>query len=212
MVVADVAYNAPAGPRRIRTVIDVPPLQQLCSSVHRGRYPPSATRRCVTTSSRLSTRAATITTGAGRLLLMFQLYEAGLLPGPFPLLLGVLSGRTPGSTENDCSQSSRREPGRSCPPSFSTHSRAGPRCHDCGVELTDLRERITARESVLARRPRTGDYSFEQADLTGSRAVDATGDRRRQSDVAEWPKRLRRPALFICYIVCHYIKSGWLGL
>jgi len=177
MAVADVAYTAPAGPRRVRTVIDAL-LQQLCSSVHRGRYPPVGdTPLChyqfeVNHSFRDNNGRREPTPADGAAL------RRRPVTGPVPRPLGVLSGRTSGSSENDYSQSARREPGRSCPPSFSTHSRAGPRCHDCGVELTDLREDSRSRIESSPVAHELVDYSFEQADLTGSRAVEATDDRR----------------------------------
>ena len=111
----------------------------------------------------------------GRLLIMLQLYDAGLLPGPYLYLSAYF-----------------RQFGRQYRDKLLAVSQSGAwtdwivfvlnaiaeqaiDAYDCGVELTDLREEYrggypnapTVRDVV--------DYLFEQPYLTGPRAVEATG-------------------------------------
>jgi len=111
----------------------------------------------------------------GRLLMMLQLYDAGLLPGPY-LYLSAYFNRH-GQAYRERLLAVRREGAWEEWLTFVLDAIAEQAiaAHDCGVALTDLRaeyrecfpESPTARELV--------DYVFAQPYLTGPRAVEAAG-------------------------------------
>ena len=111
----------------------------------------------------------------GRLLMMLQLYDAGLLPGPYLYLSAYFKRHGQEYRERllAVSQEGAWEPWVTfvC----DAIAEQAIAAYDCGLELTQLRESYrrrfpgspTARELV--------DYVFEQPYLTGPRAVEATG-------------------------------------
>ncbi len=111
----------------------------------------------------------------GRLLMMLQLYDAGLLPGPYLYLSAYFNrhGREYRERLLAVSQSGAWEEWVTFV--LDAVAEQAIDAHDCGIALTDLREDYRDRfpNSPVARE--LVDYVFEQPYLTGPRAVEATG-------------------------------------
>lgn len=111
----------------------------------------------------------------GRLLIMLQLYDAGLLPGPYLYLSAYFREFGQGYREKLLAVSTEGAWDEWIVFVLIAIAEQAIDAHDSGVELkalrTDYRERFpsspTTRELV--------DYLFEQPYLTGPRAVEATG-------------------------------------
>jgi Fic family protein len=166
----DDAAFIPASPDVVEVLLD-----QLLAYVRRGEYPPVVD---VAISHYQFEAIHPFRDGngrLGRLLMMLQLYDAGLLPGPYLYLSAYFKRH--GEEYRDRLLAVSREGAWAAWCTFVLDAIAEQAidAHDCGVELTDLREDYRDRfpSSSVARE--LVDYVFEQPYLTGPRAVEATG-------------------------------------
>jgi len=111
----------------------------------------------------------------GRLLMMLQLYDVGLLPGPYLYLSAYFKRHGQEYRERllAVSQEGAWEPWVTfvC----DAIAEQAIAAYDCGVELTSLRDEYRSRFPSSPTARELVDYVFEQPYLTGPRAVEATG-------------------------------------
>jgi len=166
----DDAAFVPASP----DVIDVL-LQQLLSYVRRGRYPPVVDVALCHYQFEAIHPFRDGNGRLGRLLMMLQLYDAGLLPGPYLYLSAYF--RRHGMVYRDrlLAVSQAGEWAEWVTFVLDAIAEQAIAAHDCGVELTDLRDDYRSRFPASPVARELVDYVFEQPYLTGPRAVEATG-------------------------------------
>ncbi|GAB3689847.1 Fic family protein [Salinarchaeum chitinilyticum] len=111
----------------------------------------------------------------GRLLMMLQLYDAGLLPGPYLYLSAYFKRHGDEYRDRLLAVSREGDWEGWCTFVLDAIAEQAIDAHDCGIELTELREAYRSQfpSSPVARE--LVDYVFEQPYLTGPRAVEATG-------------------------------------
>ncbi|APX97313.1 Fic family protein [Natronorubrum daqingense] len=160
----------PANPDLVELLLD-----QLFSYAQRGEYPPLIDTALIHYQFEAIHPFRDGNGRLGRLLIMLQLYDAGLLPGPY-LYLSAYFKRFGGDyREKLLAVSTEGAYEEWTTFVLDAIAEQAIDAYDCGVELTDLRrayrERFpshpTARELV--------DYVFEQPYLTGPRAIEAIG-------------------------------------
>jgi Fic family protein len=165
----DAAF-VPASPDVVEILLD-----QLLAYMDRGEYPPVVDVAIAHYQFEAIHPFRDGNGRLGRLLMMLQLYDAGLLPGPYLYLSAYFKRH--GDEYRDRLLAVSREGAWEAWCTFVLDAIAEQAidAHDCGVELTDLREeyRATFPASPVARE--LVDYVFEQPYLTGPRAVEATG-------------------------------------
>jgi len=164
------AAFVPASPDVVEVLLD-----QLLAYVERGAYPPVVDVAVAHYQFEAIHPFRDGNGRLGRLLMMLQLYDAGLLPGPYLYLSAYFKRH--GEAYRDRLLAVSREGAWGPWVTFVLDAVAEQAidAHDCGVELTDLREDYRSRfpGSPVARE--LVDYVFEQPYLTGPRAVEATG-------------------------------------
>ena len=111
----------------------------------------------------------------GRLLIMLQLYDAGLLPGPYLYLSAYFKRHGLAYREKLLAVSTDGAYEEWITFVLDAIAEQAIDAYDCGVELTDLREEYRATFPSFPTARELVDYVFEQPYLTGPRAVEATG-------------------------------------
>lgn len=149
-------------------------LEQLLTYLRRGEYPPVVDVALVHYQFEVIHPFRDGNGRLGRLLMMLQLYDAGLLPGPY-LYLSTYFKRH-GQAYRDRLLAVSREGDWEEWVTFVLDAVAEQAidAYDCGVELTALRERYRDRFPNAPTVRELVDYLFEQPYLTGPRAVEAT--------------------------------------
>jgi Fic family protein len=166
---ADAAF-IPASP----DVLDVL-LEQLLSYLRRGEYPPVVDVALCHYQFEAIHPFRDGNGRIGRLLMMLQLYDAGLLPGPYLYLSAYFREHGHEYRDRLLGVSQRGEWAEWITFVLDAIAEQAIDAHDCGIALTDLRTAYRDRfpSSPVARE--LVDYVFEQPYLTGPRAVEATG-------------------------------------
>ncbi|WP_313691418.1 Fic family protein [Halorarum halobium] len=150
-------------------------LEQLFSYARRGEYPPLVDAALCHYQFEAVHPFRDGNGRLGRLLIMLQLYDAGLLPGPYLYLSAsfkqfgqqyrdkLLAVSTGGAWDDWIT--------------FVLNAIAEQAIdgYDCGVRLKELREGYRERFPSSVTTRELVDYLFEQPYLTGPRAVEATG-------------------------------------
>ncbi|QLG63432.1 Fic family protein [Halorarum salinum] len=111
----------------------------------------------------------------GRLLIMLQLYDAGLLPGPYLYLSAYFRQFGQGYRERLLAVSTEGAWDDWITFVLNAVAEQAIDAHDCGVRLKELRAEYRAQFPGSATTRELVDYLFEQPYLTGPRAVEATG-------------------------------------
>lgn len=166
----DDASFVPASPDHLDLLLD-----QLVSYCRRGEYPPLIDAALVHYQFEAIHPFRDGNGRLGRLLIMLQLYDAGLLPGPYLYLSAYFKRFGHAYRENLLAVSTDGAYEAWVTFVLDAIAEQAIDAYDTGVELAALRESYreqfprfpTARELV--------DYVFEQPYLTGPRAVEATG-------------------------------------
>ena len=159
----------PASPDVVEILLD-----QLLAYVRRGEYPPVVDVAIAHYQFEAIHPFRDGNGRLGRLLMMLQLYDAGLLPGPYLYLSAYFKRHGDEYRERLLAVSQQGDWEGWCTFVLDAIAEQAIDAHDCGIELTDLREDYRSRfpSSPVARE--LVDYVFEQPYLTGPRAVEAT--------------------------------------
>jgi Fic family protein len=165
----DAAY-VPSSPDVVDVLLD-----QLLAYVRRGDYPPVVDVALCHYQFEAIHPFRDGNGRLGRLLMMLQLYDVGLLPGPYLYLSAYF--RRHGAAYRDRLLAVSQQGAWSAWVTFVLDAIAEQAiaAHDCGVELTDLRTDYRGRFPGAPTARELVDYVFEQPYLTGPRAVEATG-------------------------------------
>ena len=164
------ASFVPASPEFVPLLLD-----GLFSYVRRGEYPPLVDVALVHYQFEAIHPFRDGNGRLGRLLIMLQLYDVGLLPGPYLYLSAYFRRYGEAYRENLLAVSTEGAWNEWATFVLNAIAEQAIDGYDCGMRLMELRERYratfpnapTARELV--------DYLFEQPYVTGPRAVEATG-------------------------------------
>ncbi len=148
-------------------------LDQLLNYVRRGEYPPVIDVALAHYTFEAIHPFRDGNGRIGRLLMMLQLYDAGLLPGPYLYLSAYFRRHGQEYREGLLAVSRRGAWEAWVTLVCDAIAEQAIDAHDCGVQLTDLRTEYRSRfpNSPVARE--IVDYLFEQPYLTGPRAVEA---------------------------------------
>jgi Fic family protein len=166
----DDASFIPASPDFVGLLLD-----QLLTYVGRGEYPPVVDVALTHYQFEAIHPFRDGNGRLGRLLMMLQLYAAGLLPGPYLYLSAYF--RRHGDAYRERLLAVSRDGDWAGWTTFVLDAIAEQAidAHDCGVELTDLREDYRGRFPGSPTARELVDYVFEQPYLTAPRAVEALG-------------------------------------
>lgn len=158
----------PASPDLVELLLD-----QLVSYVRRGEYPPLLDVALTHYQFEAIHPFRDGNGRLGRLLIMLQLYDAGLLPGPY-LYLSAYFKRF-GEQYREKLLAVSQEGAWEAWLTFVLNAIAEQAIdgYDCGVRLTDLREDYRERFPSSPTARALVDYVFEQPYVTGPRAVAA---------------------------------------
>ena len=160
----------PANPDHVPLLLD-----QLFSYVRRGEYPPLVDVALVHYTFEAIHPFRDGNGRMGRLLIMLQLYDVGLLPGPYLYLSAYFKRFGDAYREKLLAVSQEGAWEEWVTFVLDAIAEQAIDGYDCGIELTELRE---AYRDEFPSSPTTRtlvDYLFEQPYLTGPRAVEATG-------------------------------------
>ncbi|MHB9287734.1 Fic family protein [Halobacteriales archaeon Cl-PHB] len=160
----------PASPDYVDILLD-----QLLSYVRRGEYPPVIDVALTHYTFEAIHPFRDGNGRIGRLLMMLQLYDDGLLPGPYLYLSAYFRRHGQEYREGLLAVSQEGAWEEWVTLVCDAIAEQAIAAHDCGVALTDLRTDYRSRfpSSPVARE--LVDYLFEQPYLTGPRAVEAIG-------------------------------------
>jgi len=160
----------PANPDLVSLLLD-----QLFSYVGRGEYPPLIDVALTHYQFETIHPFRDGNGRMGRLLIMLQLYDSGLLPGPY-LYLSAYFKRF-GDQYREKLLAVSQEGAWEDWITFVLDAIAEQAIdgYDCGIELTELREAYREQFPSSPTARALVDYCFEQPYLTGPRAVEATG-------------------------------------
>ena len=111
----------------------------------------------------------------GRLLIMLQLYDSGLLPGPYLYLSAYFKRFGDQYREKLLAVSQEGAWEEWITFVLDAIAEQAIDGYDCGIELTELREDYRSQFPSSPTARALVDYCFEQPYLTGPRAVEATG-------------------------------------
>ena len=109
------------------------------------------------------------------MLIMLQLYQAGLLPGPYLYLSAYFKRHGHAYREKLLAVSTDGAYEEWTTFVLNAIAEQAIDAYDCGVRLTELREAYRAKFPSFPTARELVDYVFEQPYLTGPRAVEATG-------------------------------------
>lgn len=162
------ASFVPASPDVVDLLLD-----QLLAYVRRGAYPPVVDVAIAHYQFEAIHPFRDGNGRLGRLLMMLQLYDAGLLPGPYLYLSAYFKRHGDAYRDRLLAVSREGDWEAWCTFVLDAIAEQAIDAHDCGIELIELREDYRARfpGSPVARE--LVDYVFEQPYLTGPRAVEA---------------------------------------
>ncbi|MCU4799869.1 Fic family protein [Halobacteria archaeon HArc-gm2] len=160
----------PANPDLVSLLLD-----QLFAYVGRGEYPPLIDVALTHYQFETIHPFRDGNGRMGRLLIMLQLYDSGLLPGPY-LYLSAYFKRF-GDQYREKLLAVSQEGAWEDWITFVLDAIAEQAIdgYDCGIELTELREEYREQFPSSPTARALVDYCFEQPYLTGPRAVEATG-------------------------------------
>ena len=150
-------------------------LEQLFTYVRRGEYPPLLDVALVHYQFEAIHPFRDGNGRLGRLLMMLQLYDAGLLPGPYLYLSAYFKQFGQGYREKLLSVSTEGAWEEWLVFVLNAIAEQAIDGYDCGVRLKELREAYRERFPNSPTTRELVDYLFEQPYLTGPRAVEATG-------------------------------------
>ncbi|AGB15113.1 hypothetical protein Halru_0478 [Halovivax ruber XH-70] len=150
-------------------------LEQCLSYLRRGEYPPLIDTALVHYQFEAIHPFRDGNGRLGRLLIMLQLYEAGLLPGPYLYLSAYFKRHGIAYREKLLQVSTDGAYEEWAVFVLDAIAEQAIDAYDCGVALTDLREDYRAKFPSFPTARELVDYVFEQPYLTGPRAVEATG-------------------------------------
>jgi Fic family protein len=155
---------------------DVPLLlDQLFAYVRRGEYPPLIDVALTHYQFEAIHPFRDGNGRLGRLLVMLQLYDSGLLPGPYLYLSAYFRRYGAQYREKLLAVSMDGAWGDWITFVLNAIAEQAIDAYDCGVELKTLRETYRNRYPSSPTTREVVDYLFEQPYLTASRAVEATG-------------------------------------
>ena len=164
------ATFVPSSPDHVPLLLD-----QLFSYCRRGEYPPLIDTALVHYQFEAIHPFRDGNGRLGRLLIMLQLYDAGLLPGPYLYLSAYFKRFGVEYREKLLAVSTDGAYAEWVTFVLDAIAEQAIDAYDCGVELTELRERYRAQFPSFPTARELVDYVFEQPYLTGPRAVEAPG-------------------------------------
>ncbi|WP_290809950.1 Fic family protein [Halovivax sp.] len=150
-------------------------LEQLCSYLGRGEYPPLIDTALVHYQFEAIHPFRDGNGRLGRLLIMLQLYDASLLPGPYLYLSAYFKRHGHAYREKLLAVSTDGAYEEWVTFVLNAIAEQAIDAYDCGVRLTELRDEYRAAFPSFPTARELVDYVFEQPYLTGPRAVAATG-------------------------------------
>ena len=150
-------------------------LEQLFAYVRRGEYPPLLDVALVHYQFEAIHPFRDGNGRLGRLLAMLQLYDAGLLAGPYLYLSAYFRQYGQGYREKLLAVSTDGAWDEWITFVLNAIAEQAIDGYDCGVRLKGLREDYRGRFPTSPTTRELVDYLFEQPYLTGPRAVEATG-------------------------------------
>ncbi|WP_254863949.1 Fic family protein [Halovivax gelatinilyticus] len=166
----DGASFVPASPDYVELL-----LEQCLSYLRRGEYPPLIDTALVHYQFEAIHPFRDGNGRLGRLLIMLQLYDAGLLPGPYLYLSAYFKRHGLAYREKLLAVSTDGAYEEWIVYVLDAIAEQAIDAYDCGVALTDLRDEYRSRFPSFPTARELVDYVFEQPYLTGPRAVEATG-------------------------------------
>ena len=169
--------NDPADATFVPASPDMVPvlLEQLFAYVRRGEYPPLVDVALTHYQFEAIHPFRDGNGRLGRLLAMLQLYDAGLLPGPYLYLSAYFKQYGQGYREKLLAVSTGGAWEDWITFVLNAVAEQAIDGYDCGVQLKALREDYRSRFPGSATTRELVDYLFVQPYLTGPRAVEATG-------------------------------------
>ena len=170
-------------------------LEQLFSYARRGEYPPLVDVALCHYQFEAIHPFRDGNGRLGRLLAMLQLYDAGLLPGPYLYLSAYFKEFGRGYREKLLAVSTDGAWDDWLTFVLNAIAEQAIDGFDCGVRLKGLREEYRAQFPSSATTRELVDYLFEQPYLTGPRAVEATG--RSKPSVYDAIDRLEREGIVV---------------
>ncbi|SFR98587.1 Fic family protein [Halomicrobium zhouii] len=160
----------PANPDLVPLLLD-----QLFSYVGRGEYPPLIDVALTHYQFETIHPFRDGNGRMGRLLIMLQLYDSGLLPGPYLYLSAYFKRFGDQYREKLLAVSQDGAWEEWITFVLDAIAEQAIDGYDCGIELTELREEYREQFPSSPTARALVDYCFEQPYLTGPRAVEATG-------------------------------------
>jgi Fic family protein len=160
----------PANPDLVPLLLD-----QLFSYVGRGEYPPLIDVALTHYQFETIHPFRDGNGRMGRLLIMLQLYDSGLLPGPYLYLSAYFKRFGDQYREKLLAVSQEGAWEEWITFVLDAIAEQAIDGYDCGIELTELRESYREQFPSSPTARALVDYCFEQPYLTGPRAVEATG-------------------------------------